>query len=100
MHHKFLAGLLGAGLVFTTLASAASPKKKQGQMSDDMRRAIAFQRAKDRADARQARLEARHPSVTYNNANSANRSAEEAPAPQQGRRVKDPGEPATRHDKQ
>ncbi len=99
MYSRFLAGLLGAGLLFGTLASAATPKKRQARMSDDMRRAIAFQRAKDRADARQARLEARHPSVTYTNADrSANRSVEQSPA--QGRRVKDPGVPATRHDKQ
>jgi hypothetical protein len=30
-------------------------------MSQDMREAIAFQRAKDRADARQAAIEAKHP---------------------------------------
>ncbi len=33
----------------------------------DMRQAIQFQRAKDRADARQARRERAHPSITYGN---------------------------------
>jgi len=80
--------LLASGLVFTTVAFAQTPKKAQtnsdhGQtrMSEDMRRAIEFQRAKDRADARQARLEARHPSVPPP---SAERSAEDST-------VKDPG---------
>ncbi len=50
-----------------------------------MARAIAFQRAKDAADARQARLEARHPSVSYTH--GADRGADRD-VPQ----VKDPGE--------
>jgi hypothetical protein len=58
-----------------------------GAADKDMQRAIAFQRAKDRADARQARLEKRHPSVTYNN-NTANRSSDDSLNPNQ---VKDPG---------
>jgi hypothetical protein len=33
-----------------------------------MQQAIAFERAKDRDDARQARLERLHPSVDYSNA--------------------------------
>ena len=75
MKTRLLAGLLGTGMVFASLASAAdATKKKSGGMSADMREAIAFQRAKDRADARQARLEARHPSVHYDN--SANRNAD------------------------
>jgi len=52
----------------------------------DMQRAIAWERQKDRAAARQARLEKRHPSVTVNN-NSANRTDESQPANE----VKDPG---------
>ncbi len=62
-----------------------------GAADRDMQRAIAFERAKDRADARQAAKERRHPSVTYDNNNSANRSADEQV---EGRRVKDPGPPA------
>jgi len=49
----------------------------------DMQRAIRFERAKDRADLRQARKERRHPSVSYD---SADRRAPESNA------VKDLGE--------
>jgi hypothetical protein len=85
--------LLASGLVLTTVAFAQTPKKvqtnsgqSQTRTSEDMRRAIEFQRAKDRADARQARLEARHPSVP---SPSAERSAD-------GSIVKDPGPPPER----
>jgi hypothetical protein len=75
MQIRLLAGILGAGMVFAPLVLAGeSAKKKNTGMSEDMREAIAFERAKDRADARQAQLEARHPSVFYNN--NANRSDE------------------------
>lgn len=57
----------------------------------DMQRAIAWERFKDRAAARQAAKERRHPSVTYNNSN-ANRSAEDRDA----NTVKDPGAKAYR----
>jgi hypothetical protein len=67
---------------------SAETSQKQSGMSADMREAIAFQRAKDRADARQARMEAKHPSVTYTDANrTADRSMDDSP----GRPVKDPG---------
>jgi hypothetical protein len=61
--------------------------------SDGVQEAIAFQRAKDRADARQARLEARHPSVDYSN---ADRRVEDS---SDGRQVKDPGEKQWKKDK-
>jgi len=87
--------LLASGLMLTTVAFAATPKKananpdrSQTPMSEDMRQAIAFQQAKDRADARQARLEARHPSVPPP---SAERSVEDQST------VKDPG-PTPRKD--
>lgn len=67
-----------------------------GAADRDMQRAIAFQRAKDRADARQAAKERRHPSVTYNNS-TANRSADEQ---MEARPVKDPGPPAWRKHEQ
>jgi hypothetical protein len=54
-------------------------------MSADMSRAIAFERAKDRADARQAAIEAKHPTVFYNQADRS----EENSTP--GNRVPDPG---------
>src|SRR5258708_2847507 len=87
MKSRLLLGLMGAGLVFAPMIAAETPKKQTG-MSEDMRQAIAFQRAKDRADARQARLEAKHPSVTYTD---ANRSADRNMDNLQGTPVKDPG---------
>ena len=71
------------------LAAAEHPRRTDNKpaMSRDMQEAITFQRAKDRADARQAALEARHPSVQYGH---AERSAEENQ--RQGRKVPDPGE--------
>jgi hypothetical protein len=56
-----------------------------GAVDRDMQRAIAWERQKERAAARQARLEKTRPSVTYNN--TANRDVEEP----KGREVKDPG---------
>src|SRR5579883_2024543 len=56
-----------------------------------IREAIRFERAKDAADARQARMEARHPTV-YAEPGEADR--EDAAMP--GRRVGDPGELAGR----
>jgi len=52
-----------------------------------MQEAIAFERHKEQAAARQARIEARHPSVTYNNARGAERST--ADRQDEGRPVKD-----------
>lgn len=87
MKTRLLLGLVGAALAFAPIVSAETPRKQSG-MSKDVQEAIAYQRAKDRADARQARLEAKHPSVTYTDANrSADRSTEDP----QGRPVKDPG---------
>ncbi|MBZ5624233.1 MAG: hypothetical protein LAQ69_36870 [Acidobacteriia bacterium] len=95
MKTRFLAGLIGSGLVFAPMVSAAEAKKHP-TMSEDMRQAIAFERAKDRADARQARLEKIHPSVSYTDANrNADRSIDES----QGRIVRDPGKPATKKNK-
>ena len=58
-------------------------------VNNDMQRAIQWEKQKEAAAARQARLEARHPSVTYNN--NADRSAD--------RSAPDPGEPAVRQEK-
>lgn len=81
----FLTALLGASLLLTPGFAAT----KKSTSSGDMQRAIAFQRQKDAADARQARMEARHPSVR-----NADRTADRVV--DEGRPVKDPGEPATR----
>jgi len=65
-------GVLGAVLMLTTLNAAQDSKPKSDTQKHDqssaMQRAIAFERYKDMAAARQARLEAKHPSVTYDNA--------------------------------
>jgi hypothetical protein len=59
------------------------------QPNSDMRRAIAFERQKDVADARQARREARHPT---GNGGERNRDVQEEPAAP-SRRVIDSGPP-------
>lgn len=88
MKAGIIAAMLGTGLLFASLASGQAPRKKTA-MSEDMRQAIAFERYKDLAAARQARREAIHPSVTYSNpATGANRSMDESLP---GRPVKDPG---------
>ena len=83
MRKRLFAGVMGVALLLAPVAFAQQESSKKppatksstSGMSADMREAIEFQRAKDRADARQARLEARHPSVTYSNTN-ADRSAD------------------------
>jgi hypothetical protein len=80
-----------AGLaVLGPLAAAEHPQPRatsKPAMTNDMREAIAFQRHKDQADARQAAIEARHPTVHYGN---AEKRAEERQS--QDRRIPDPGE--------
>jgi beta-lactamase class D len=65
-------GVLGAILMLTTLNAADTPKRKSDtqkqDQSSDMQRAIAFERHKDMAAARQERMEAKHPTVFYDNA--------------------------------
>jgi hypothetical protein len=84
MKIKVVAGLLGAGLMLAPFSLAEDKKPKSKQMDDDMARAIAFERYKDVAAARQAKLEARHPSVSYTNADRSVESDDDA------NRVKDP----------
>jgi hypothetical protein len=55
-----LALTIGAAAAMTAGPSMAETKRKSSE-DEGVQRAIAFQRAKDRADARQARKEARHP---------------------------------------
>jgi hypothetical protein len=95
MKTRLLAGCVGAGLLLAPLVSAETAKKSRA-VSSDMQRAIAFERYKDLASARQARKEARHPSVTYSNADRADRSTDEST---QGKKVIDPG-PGRQRDKQ
>ena len=111
MRTRLFVTVMGAGLALAPVLAAQTsqpPKKQpaatapqtkkpaakaesQPAMSEDMREAIAFEHNKDLADERQARLEAKHPSVSYTDANrSADRSVDEST---QGRPVKDPGPP-------
>ena len=88
MRKRVMAGILGARFLLTPwiLAENAQDKSKPQEMDEDMRRAIAFERHKDQAAARQERQEARHPGRKYSDADrSADRQAE------RGREVKDPG---------
>lgn len=73
-------------------ATTRAPTRATSVRANDseMQRAIEFQRAKDRSDARQALKERRHPSVSYD---SADRRVEPSNA------VKDPGERQWKKDK-
>jgi hypothetical protein len=95
MHRNLLTGVIGAALVLSPLGFAQQPQNSQQKAaqhqgeSDGVQQAIAFQRAKDRADARQAKLEERHPSVDYSNAdrriddsNDGHHAPDPGPAPQ------------------
>lgn len=75
MRTNFLAGFVTAGFLLTSLALAADQPKKKSKESDEVAQAIAFERYKDAAAARQARIEAKHPTVTYSNS-EAERSAD------------------------
>ena len=57
--HMRLAILLGAAALL--VAPTIAEEKRKPRQDDGVQEAIAFQRAKDRADAAQARKEARHP---------------------------------------
>lgn len=102
MKVNLLAGMLGAALTLSPLAFAQQRPDGQNpdtnskvtrSESDGVQRAIAFQRAKDRADARQARLEQRHPSVDYSNADRRMDDSND------GHHVSDPGPAAAKKDK-
>ena len=59
-NHMRLAMFISAAAVILAGPSMAETKR-QPKQDDGVQKAIAFQRAKDRADAAQARKEARHP---------------------------------------
>ena len=111
MKTKLLTGVIGAAMMLAPLSFAQDDQKpspssraraadnqndKRSGMSDDMRRAIEFERAKDRAAARQARIEARHPNADQNADRSADRAKDDKDA---GRPVKDTKAPGTKKDK-
>jgi hypothetical protein len=93
MKARLCTGVLGAVLMLTTLNAADTPKRKSDtqkqDQSSDMQRAIAFERYKDMAAARQERKEARHPSVSYDS--NADRRSDQAP---QGRKLVPPPTPS------
>ena len=107
MHRNLLTGVIGAALVLCPLGFAQQPQNGQQKAaqpqreskaqpsgeSDGVPEAIAFQRAKDRADARQAKLEERHPSVDYSN---ADRRMDDSSG---GRHAPDPGPAQPNKDK-
>jgi hypothetical protein len=70
-------GLVAGGLFLLPLSAADQTAKRKAdteKQDPDMQRAIAFEHYKDGAAERQARIEAKHPTVFYNNANrEANR---------------------------
>jgi hypothetical protein len=101
-----LTGIIGAAMLLTPLSFAQDDKKpspasppsrersadtKSSGMSADMRQAIEFERAKDRAAARQARIEARRSGGQQN----ADRTVDENDP---GRKVKDSKAPGVRKD--
>jgi hypothetical protein len=92
MKINLLAGVLGAALILSPLSRAQQRQDGQTKVTrtqadpDGLQEAIAFQRAKERADARQARLDQRHPSVNYSNAartmdDSSNHVSDPGPTP-------------------
>jgi hypothetical protein len=99
MNTRVITGTIGAFLLLTPLTYAQdqkpSPAKaiqaKSSGMSEDMRQAIAFERAKDSAAARQARIEA-HRSRTDQ---SADRMMDDKDT---GRKVKDTKAPGAKRD--
>jgi hypothetical protein len=94
-----LTGVVGVALTLSSLGFAQQRQDNQSKVSgqrndaNEVQRAIAFERAKDRADARQVRLEARHPSVDYSNADRSMDNSSD------GHHVADPGPAPTKHDK-
>jgi hypothetical protein len=99
MKIHLLTGVVGIGLTLSPLGFAQqgqnNPAKVSAQQNEakGVQAAIAFQRAKDRADARQARLEARHPSVDYSNADRSMDNSSD------GHKVPDPGSAQWKKDK-
>jgi hypothetical protein len=86
MKTRVFAGMVGALLLLAPLSAADSERRnsRNGSQDSDMQRAIAEERYKDMASAREARKEARHPTVFYNNADRQANSDDDM----QGRKVK------------
>ena len=99
MYTKLMTGTIGAILLVSPLTYAQdqkpSPAKttqaKSSRMSQDMQQAIAWERAKDLAAARQARIEARHSRTDQN----ADRLMDDKDS---GGKVKDTQAPGSKRD--
>ena len=86
MKIRLLTGLLGVAVMFSPMLLADTAKKaptakKKEVMSQDMREAIAFERHKEEAAARQARIEARHPGGSQSNADRSANPGRDSKAP-------------------
>ena len=71
MKARLFTGLVAAGLLLLPLSAADQTAKRKAdteKQDSEMQRAIAFEHYKDLAAARQARIEAKHPTVFYNEA--------------------------------
>ncbi len=83
MKARLFTGLVAAGLLLLSLSAADRTAKRKAdteKQDPDMQRAIAFEHNKDFAAERQARREAKHPTVYYNNADrEANREDRSLP---------------------
>lgn len=108
MNTKLVTGSLGFMLLLSPVISAQDDRKpsptkttesteaKSSGRNDDMSRAIAWERAKDRAAARQERIEARGGSREDRNADrSADRTMDDKDT---GRKVKDTKAPGAKRD--
>jgi hypothetical protein len=90
--HKLLTGTIGAILLVSPLTYAQ--EQKPDNRSQDMKQAVEWERAKDRAAERQARIEARHP----HSEQSADRRVTEQKETT-GRKVKDTQAPGAKRDR-
>ena len=76
---KLLAGFVTAGFLLPPLVVAADKPQKKTSESDEIAQAIAFERQKDAAAARQARIEAKHPTVTYHSSDDERSADRDTP---------------------
>jgi hypothetical protein len=65
-----------AALIPPLMAQTAPKQQKRESQDNRVAQAIAFEKAKDAADARQARIEAKHPTVFYKNSDDQNANRE------------------------
>ncbi len=81
--------MIAAALLLAPLGLAQDRSNRADAKPDDVRRAIQFQRTKDRADARQAEKERVHPSVVYDGSSRRAEDRNTVPDPGEGKVKKD-----------